>query len=353
MKKVLYISNIEVPYRTIFFNKLAKKCDLTIVYERKKSNNRNAEWSKSENILYKVEYLNGIKIKNEFSFDFKINKYIFGNYDCIILGCYNSLIQMYANIMLRIFNKKFYINLDGEYYLNGDSIKSKIKRFFINGAEKYLVAGDKASQNLKQIIDSKKIYTYHFSSLTKKKIEENSFNYIENNKEKYILVVGQYFNYKGLDLALEIAKILPDMKFKFIGMDKKSEEFKQLVSKENIKNIEIVPFLKKDKLYEEYKNCKLLLLTSRKECWGLVINEAASFGTPIIASKYAGAGVEFLEDNYSQFLIDPYNAENSANKIKELLNYEEIEKYKQFLIYKSQKYSIEENVDRYIEAIEC
>ena len=33
-KKVLYISNIQVPYRVRFFNLLAEKCDLTVLYER-------------------------------------------------------------------------------------------------------------------------------------------------------------------------------------------------------------------------------------------------------------------------------------------------------------------------------
>ena len=36
-KKILYISNIEVPYRVSFFNEFAKHCDLTVLYERKKS----------------------------------------------------------------------------------------------------------------------------------------------------------------------------------------------------------------------------------------------------------------------------------------------------------------------------
>ena len=37
-------------------------------------------------------------------------------------------------------------------------------------------------------------------------------------------------------------------------------------------------------LYKEYQQCKCVLLPSKKECWGLVINEAASFGCPIIST---------------------------------------------------------------------
>lgn len=36
MKEVLYISNVEVPYRNEFFNQLALKCNLTVLYEKSK-----------------------------------------------------------------------------------------------------------------------------------------------------------------------------------------------------------------------------------------------------------------------------------------------------------------------------
>ena len=68
MKKILYITNIEVPYRVKFFNELAKHCDLTVLYERSKSSNRDGSWSSSEKINYKALYLDGIKIKNENSY---------------------------------------------------------------------------------------------------------------------------------------------------------------------------------------------------------------------------------------------------------------------------------------------
>ena len=56
MKKILYITNIEVPYRVKFFNELAKYCDLTVLYERSKSSNRDGSWSSSEKINYKALY---------------------------------------------------------------------------------------------------------------------------------------------------------------------------------------------------------------------------------------------------------------------------------------------------------
>ena len=44
MKRILYLTNIQVPYRVRFFNELSKKCDLTVLYERSQSGNRNNDF---------------------------------------------------------------------------------------------------------------------------------------------------------------------------------------------------------------------------------------------------------------------------------------------------------------------
>ena len=105
MKKVLYFTNIEVPYKVRMFNELAKHCNLTVLYERYESKNRNANWAGSETMKYKKEYLNGINIGNEYSFSIKMFKHIFKKYDAIIISCYNSPVQMLAIITMKIFKE--------------------------------------------------------------------------------------------------------------------------------------------------------------------------------------------------------------------------------------------------------
>lgn len=350
MKKVLYITNIEVPYRIEFFNQLSKKCDLTVLYERKKSSNREEKWTRSIKASFKKEYLSGIKIRNEYSFDLKIFKYLFDKYDVIIIGCYNSLIQMLAILVMRLLHKKYILNLDGEVFIDKNSFKGKIKKFFLKGAYSYLVAGEEAVNNLKSIVNSNKIYPYYFSSLTKKELINNS-KQINKNINNTILVIGQYYDYKGLDIALECAKINQDISYKFIGMGKKSFELKNKIKVLKLNNIEVIPFLQKDDLYNEYKKCKMLILPSKQECWGLVINEAASFGTPIVSTIGSGAAVEFLKNKYSIFLAKSSDSEDLYKKIIRLMNYENIDDYKKYLLKKSKKYSIEQSVKIHLDII--
>lgn len=341
MKRVLYITNKEVPYKVKFFNELAKKCNLTVIFGTRNSNNRNEKWAKSINNDFEYYYLSDSKIPI-----LKMIASIFDKYDVIIFGCITDKKQLLSMLLMRIFRKKYILNLDGEIFIVGNSIKDNLKKFFLNGADKYLVAGEKSAKSLEKIIKRKSVIPYYFSSLTRDEIHINSNIEDESERiDKYILVVGQYFEYKGLDIALKAAAQLPEFKFKFVGMGYKTEDFKRLLDNYKTNNVELIPFLQKKELEIEYRKCEMLVLPSRKECWGLVINEAASFGTPIISTWGSGAAVEFLEDDYEKFLANSNDSEDLARKILLLDRYDRKHEYSKYLREKNKKYSIEKSVN--------
>ena len=351
LKKILYVSNIEVPYRNEYFNQLSQKVDLTVLYERKKSSNRDKKWSSSVKSVYKKEFLKGIKIKNENVFDIRILKYVFSKkYDEVIIGCFNSPTQVIAIIFMKLFRKKYILNLDGEYFLEGKGLKQKIKRFIIRGAYKYLVAGEKTKQRLSKFIKKEKIYSYHFSSLTKSEVLKNGKSKNKNINNS-VLVVGQFLEYKGLDIALEIAKNDSERQYIFIGSGTRSNLLKKEIENKNIKNVELIPFLEKKLLFEEYKKCLCLLLTSRKECWGLVINEAASFGCPIISTVNSGAALEFLNNDYENYLVNNDDINNYVYLIQSLSD-KDLDDYRLYLLKKSLKYNIDDTVTDTLKMLE-
>ena len=203
MKKVLFLSNIEVPYRVRFFNGLAEHCDLTVLYERETSANRDNRWAKREDKKYRVKYLKGLKIADENSFSLGILKEVFSDYDCIIVGCFNSPVQIMAVLMMRLLRKPYILNLDGEPFLDDDSLKTKLKKLVLKGAWKYLVAGEKTAETLNKFLKSEVVIPYYFSSLTEQEISEHSKTASGAERDKTVLVVGQNYDYKGMDVALD------------------------------------------------------------------------------------------------------------------------------------------------------
>lgn len=350
-KKVLYISNIQVPYRVRFFNLLAEKCDLTVLYERSQSGSRDKAWAQSVQENYKREFLDGVKIGNESSFSFKILKYLMRDYDEIIIGCYSTPVQMFANLFLRLIRKQFIMNFDGEIFADGNRFKTHMKKYFIKGASKYLIAGERAAISLKTIAGMKPIIPYYFSSLTEQELKNHKISVGGNYRTDYALVVGQYYPYKGMDIAVQVAELLPEFKFKFVGMGKRTAEFISDTHADQLANVEIISFLQTAALEEEYRKCKMLILPTRQECWGLVVNEAASFGTPVVSTNGSGAAVEFLFEKYPFLLAEPDNAENLAEVVRAAWNMKMID-YSGYLIEKSEKYSIEHSVDCHMKAFQ-
>ena len=96
----------------------------------------------------------------------------------------------------------------------------------------------------------------------------------------------------------------------------------------------------------------MLVLPSRQECWGLVINEAASFGTPIVSTWGSGAAVEFLADKYPQYLAKPGDSESLYHCIRSLVNSKDQQEYRQYLLQKTKQYSIERSVEAHRYVIE-
>ncbi len=352
--KVLYLSNIEVPYRTKFFNLLGEECDLTVLYERKQSSNRNKEWVKSEKSSYHKEYLGGINLGNERSFSLGVLRYVFADYDKIIVGCFNDPVQMLAIIAMRIARRKYYVNVDGKMFDSGSNLKRRLRKFFVKGAQGYFCAGEKVSSYLKDFIETDKpIYPYLLSSMDKSEVDGIKLpDFSERNNR--ILVVGQYEDYKGLDIAVNLAKDFQDISFTFVGMGRKQEEFDGLLRENGVINAESIAFLRKNDLYELYKTYGLLVLPSRQECWGLVINECAGFGMPIVSTFGSGAAEEFLSPKYENYLAIPGSIESLHECLERFLNapFDEKEEYGKWLFEKSKKYYIEENVESFIQGLE-
>ena len=167
-------------------------------------------------------------------------------------------------------------------------------------------------------------------------------------RENFVLVIGQYFDYKGMDVACQAACMDKSIRYKFVGMGKRTDLFFQEMGNMP-NNIEVIPFLQKKELEEEYKKCAMLVLPTRQECWGLVVNEAASFGTPIVSTWGSGAAVEFIGDTYPQYLAQPGDAESLLSCIHRCQE-DDCADYSDYLKNISKKYSIERNVVTHIQS---
>ena len=129
--KVLFVTNVAVPYRVDFFNEFGKKADLTVIYDQtqKEQTHRSKAWfsrdASSFSSLYLYEDIK--KWKNPF----RIIRYLkMFRKDCIILSGFTHSVIMVSIIWLWLHRIPFIIAVDGGlikyhgriYYINTKQI---------------------------------------------------------------------------------------------------------------------------------------------------------------------------------------------------------------------------------------
>lgn len=347
--RVLYLTNIHNPYRDKFFEELGHRCELTVLFERHTDSHRDASWFDG---VRANSYQEVFLPDKEGRLYPKTMLGMLGGEHLVVVGCYNEPRQMAAIAHMRRKGIPYVVNLDGPLF-DTPLPKCIVRDWVLRGANAYLVAGNRSVSSLRGISQDAPVVVYPFSSLTAAQIVEAASDDVERDPG-LVLSVGQYVPCKGLDVLLAAARELPHLRFRMIGAGGRNDELKQIASSMGVTNVDFIPFLSPHELAYEYERASLFVLPSRQECWGLVINEAASHGTPLVSTWGSGAAVEFLSGAYPQFLAEPNDPRSLANSIRAALALgpQALGEYSSFLRQKASEYTIEAMVDAHMSLFE-
>lgn len=301
--KVLFMTNIPAPYRVVFFNQLAEKCDLTVLFEQENNSVRNKEWYKDNKYKFKCHFLTKFFFKD-------LIKIIKNDYDLIIMGNYASIVSAVARFYFKFKKKKYIISADGGFVEDKIFVTKRIKTYFMSSANYWLSTGKGTNEYLKYYgAKEKNIYTFHFTSLNKNDILAKPVEYFEKLKlrkklgydyKRIFVSVGQIVHRKGYDIFFDAIKNeeFKDAAFIIIGTGNLIEEYTEYIKNQNLKNVFFVGFKEKKEVLDFYKMADVFFFPTRYDIWGLVINEAMALGLPIISSNKALASLELLSKDY-------------------------------------------------------
>lgn len=157
------------------------------------------------------------------------------------------------------------------------------------------------------------------------------------NYSKVVMCIARISPQKRFESYLEIAKILPDYAFVWIGADK---DYQNLPT--NVFCLQSVPNAKKF-----IQIADIFVLPTNYEGVPIVIIDALSYGKPVISSDVGGIS-EIVRNDSNGYVLDNNN-ESFAEKIKYILEndevYERFSKKSEEIFYKS--LTIEEMVNQY------
>lgn len=125
--------------------------------------------------------------------------------------------------------------------------------------------------------------------------------------EPFFLYVGRYSKEKGLNALVDAYKkyrlsVSGPWKLVCAGTGPLERLF------DGIPGIENRGFMQPDEIPTLMGAARAFVLPSLKEPWGVVIQEAAASGLPLICSSACGAALHLLQDRYNGMLFEPGDA---------------------------------------------
>jgi len=336
--KVLFLTNIPAPYRVCFFNELGKLCDLTVLFERKTSDERESIWFNNNFTDFKAVFLEGIKINKNTALCFSVTKYLKRElFDLIIVGGYATPTGMLAINYLKLKKIPFALNADGGLINRNESFfKRVIKKYCISSADFWLSTSKITNSYLEHYgANSKAIFIYPFTALLQKdiikdliddKIRKNLRDKLNICEEKVILSVGQFIHRKGFDVLLKACTKIPKEYGVYIVGGEPTQEYLVLKKKLDLNNVHFIGFRFKEELKKYYMASDLFVLPTREDIWGLVINEAMAYGLPVVTTDNCIAGLELVKDYENGFIVPVEDETALANKINKILTDDDLRK---------------------------
>ncbi len=175
-------------------------------------------------------------------------------------------------------------------------------------------------------------------------------------EEKRVLTVARFTYQKGLDLLLNIWKIVctkfPDWKLVIIGDGElKNELLKQREIYGLTETVEILE--PTNHISEIYAKTSIYAMPSRFEGMPLVLIEAKNFGIPIVSFDCETGPRDIVKHNEDGILVEPFNIVSFATSLMKLMGDQSLRnKYGNNALSDLERFTLSSFVDKWIDALE-
>lgn len=333
MKRVLFITNYASPYRVCFYDELAKYMDVTVLFsdriEDKK--HRSADWFISGEGRFKAIQLEkrvASMVGRDLCTD--VTAWLKKDWDAIVVCGYAYPTVVLAMAYMRLHRIPFYMEVDGGLIREASGPKLWFKRFLVSQATAWISSGNYTTKYLVHYGAKKDaVHLYPFTSLWEREIptEVSSASVKQTLREKLgmtepkiVLYVGRFDPKKGMDDLLQVTPELDKTAgIYFIGGEPTAEH-QAFCEAQGLNNVHFVGFKKKEALEEYYQAADLLVLPTKSDVWGLVINEAMAQGLPVVTTDRCVAGMELIENGKNGYIVPVDDQQALTAAIRDVLD---------------------------------
>jgi len=314
IKKVILLTEVISPYRIPVFNEIAKckQIEFKVFFLAETVSGR--LWNvERENIRFDYRVLKGFKIPLPNRFPIFFNPGIGSilrkeNPDLIICGGYHHPSFLLALYYAKKFRKRFILWC--ESHIKSVRLKNPLADFyrnkFMSASDGFIVPGRKSFDFIRRFeVNGKGIWIAP-NAVNNDFFSRNGVTAKSRFPSQVILYVGRMVDSKGISVLLRAFQDISkssDVGLVLVGEGKDQRKYENFCQKHNLKNVFFEGFKQQDELAHYYGLADLFVLPSIQEEWGLVLNEAAAAGLPLIATEASGAAFDLIDEGRNGFRI--------------------------------------------------
>jgi len=262
-----------------------------------------------------------------------------GGYDAVVLQSWTNLTWWLAFLACLRFNTPVLFMTDSNFFLEPSKSKLKIGlkkillgKFLFKKAAGFLTSGTANARFYRTYgVPEEKMVRLPFSwgyeqlllraQELKPKREELRKSFGIKKDEIVLLYVGRLSKEKRPFNLLEAYSRVSclNKKLFFVGDGPLRPQLEKYINDLKIKEVYLIGFQPREEVFNFYTLADVLVLPSRDETWGIVVNEAMCFGLPIIASDRIGAAADLVKNGYNGFIFPADDSEKLTSGIKKLI----------------------------------
>jgi glycosyltransferase involved in cell wall biosynthesis len=337
--RVAYIAGEPNPSRVPHLRVLAEvpDVDLTVVYAASTVHRRTWTLGLDDAIVLQGPRLPTTSILHH---DYPLTPQIWrlldrGRYDCIVVGGWSLMATQLAIAWARVRGVPYLLiseNHDREPRPRWvRAVKSVALRHVVPQAAGHLVTGTLARQHqlaygarLDRIVIwpntlDVEAYMREVDELRSKRAELRA-SFGVHPSATLILHVGRLIPMKGVDELLEaVAAATPAVPLHLlvVGDGPLAEPLRARAAKLGVSTT-FTGLLQGSRLTEAYAAADVFALLSRRETWGIVVNEAASAGLPLVLTDRVGASADLLRDDVNGLVVRSGDRDGQAAALTRL-----------------------------------
>ncbi|MFA6240655.1 MAG: glycosyltransferase [Candidatus Hydrogenedentales bacterium] len=327
--RVLLIHNFLSPYRIPLFRELATRVDLEVWILGDVRALR--EWpSDAPGAGFRYRVLPHLTIPLGSRYNVILINYLLPfdllrhRYDAIIFCAWDTPASFYTALHARL-TKTPFILWSGSTPAEDTALRRAtlpLVRWLVRSATAWLAYGTRAKEYLVSLgaDPERTMLAYNTVEIDEfaKKSAAVAFNrdearsQLEITAPHVVLYAGNLLDLKGVSDLLEaftlFAQRRSDAVLLLVGSGSGEARYRALCGERGIADkVRFLGFVNRDELARYYAAADLLVLPSRSEIWGLVINEALACGLPVLATDICGAVPELLRDGVNGYVVPSRN----------------------------------------------